>query len=190
MEALLTGESDPIPKIPHDQVYSGSAVLSGNGTFLVTAVGADSHAAKITMEARKFSKINSELRGSLERVVKWISIALIPIIAIVFNSQMVARGGWATAWESGQWKEAAVSSVAAITAGIPQGLALMTTIAFALAALKLASKQVLIQEQPAVELLARVDTVCLDKTGTLTEGGVLFGELDPLTHNSLPTGLF
>lgn len=187
-EALLTGESDPIPKIPHDQVYSGSAVLSGNGTFLVTAVGADSHAAKITMEARKFSKINSELRGSLERVVKWISIALIPIIAIVFNSQMVARGGWATAWESGQWKEAAVSSVAAITAGIPQGLALMTTIAFALAALKLASKQVLIQEQPAVELLARVDTVCLDKTGTLTEGGVLFGELDPLTHNSLPYG--
>lgn len=185
-ESLLTGESDAIPKTPQDPVYSGAAVLSGNGTFLVTAVGADSHAAKITKEARKFSKINSELRGSLERVVKWISIALIPIIAIVLNSQMIARGGWEAAWRSGEWREAAVSSVAAITAGIPQGLALMTTIAFALAALKLASKQVLIQEQPAVELLARVDTVCLDKTGTLTEGGVSFHQLHPIAAETLP----
>ncbi|MFC0582172.1 HAD-IC family P-type ATPase [Micrococcoides hystricis] len=185
-EALLTGEADPIPKVTHDSAYSGSAVLSGNGTYLVTAVGADSHAAKITKEARKFSKINSELRGSLERVVKWITVALVPIIAIVLNSQMIARGGWAQAWQSGEWKDAAVSSVAAITAGIPQGLALMTTIAFALAALKLASKQVLIQEQPAVELLARVDTVCLDKTGTLTEGGVSFGEFHPVGEATLP----
>lgn len=185
-ESLLTGESDPVPKVPEDQMFSGSAVLSGSGMFVVEAVGPDSHAAKITKEARKFTKINSELRGALEKVVKWISIALVPIIAIVLNSQMVARGGWAEAWEDGSWKEAAVASVAAITAGIPQGLALMTTIAFALAALKLAKVNVLIQEQPAVELLARVDTVCLDKTGTLTEGGVRFGEYHAVTDSDLP----
>jgi cation-transporting P-type ATPase E len=180
-ESMLTGESDPVGKLPGDVVLSGSAVLSGHGLFRVSAVGADSHASQLAIEARKFSKIPSELRGALDTVAKWLTIALVPIVAIILNGQVQAIGGWAYALQNNAIEPAVVASVAAITSMIPQGLALMTTISFAVAALKLARDQVLIQEQPAVEILARVDTVCLDKTGTLTEGRIVFDELTDLT---------
>lgn len=173
-ESMLTGESDPVGKGPGDVVLSGSAVLSGHGLFRVAAVGADSHASQLAIEARAFSKTPSELRGALDTVATWLTIALVPIVALVLNGQVQAIGGWAYALEHDAIEPAVVASVAAITSMIPQGLALMTTIAFAVAALKLAQDKVLIQEQPAVEILARVDTVCLDKTGTLTEGRIVF----------------
>lgn len=179
-EALLTGENDPVPKSPGDAVLSGSAVVAGTGLVRATAVGAASHAARLSAEARRFSAIRSELRGALEKVARWLTIGLVPIIAVILHGQMTAVGGWAHAL--GQPREVAlepalIASVAAVTSMIPQGLALMTTIAFAVSALKLAQHEVLIQEQPAVEVLARVDTVCLDKTGTLTHGGVGFHAL-------------
>nr|WP_246858457.1 HAD-IC family P-type ATPase [Citricoccus sp. SGAir0253] len=179
-ESLLTGESDAVGKLPGHAVLSGSAVLSGHGLFRVSAVGADSHASQLAIEARRFSRIHSELRGALDTVAKWLTIALVPIVAVIVNGQVQAIGGWAHALATGAMEPAVVASVAAITSMVPQGLALMTTIAFAVAALKLARDQVLIQEQPAVEILARVDTVCLDKTGTLTEGRIVFDAATPL----------
>ncbi|GGH61839.1 HAD-IC family P-type ATPase [Rothia aerolata] len=179
-ESMLTGENDPVAKMPGDRVLSASAVVGGSGRVQLTAVGAKSHAAKLSREAKKFSTIHSELRAAMERVVRWITWALIPIIAIVLNGQMVAAGGWGPALESGAWQDALIVAVSSIASMIPQGLALMTTISFATAAVKLAQHEVLIQEQPAVEVLARVDVVCFDKTGTLTEGGVRFSQLLPL----------
>ncbi|XKH57417.1 HAD-IC family P-type ATPase [Citricoccus nitrophenolicus] len=195
-ESLLTGEADAVGKRPGDAVLSGSAVLSGTGLVRVTAVGPDSHASRLATEARRFSKIPSELRGALDTVATWLTIALVPIAALIVNGQVQAVGGWARALEQDAIEPAVVASVAAITSMIPQGLALMTTISFAVAALKLARQEVLIQEQPAVEILARVDTVCLDKTGTLTEGRIVFDgstDLTPATHHgqhgqSTPSG--
>lgn len=180
-ESMLTGENDAVPKYPGDKVLSASAVVGGTGRVRIYAVGEKSHAAKLAREAKKFTAINSELRAGLERVVKWITWAIIPIIAIVLNGQMVAAGGWSHAIESGAWEDALIVAVSSIASMIPQGLALMTTISFATAAVKLAQDDVLIQEQPAVEVLARVDVVCFDKTGTLTEGGVRFNKTLPLT---------
>lgn len=176
-ESMLTGENDPVAKTPGDTVLSASSVVGGSGKMQIQAVGAKAHAAKLAQEAKKFTLIHSELRAGMERIVRWITLALIPIIAIVVNGQMVAFGGWQAALASGAWQDALVVAVSSISAMIPQGLALMTTISFALAAVKLAQDEVLIQEQPAVEVLARVDVVCFDKTGTLTEGGVRFERL-------------
>ncbi|MDY6055864.1 HAD-IC family P-type ATPase [Micrococcus sp.] len=176
-ESLLTGESDPVGKTPGDTLLSGSAVVAGTGLVRATAVGADSHAARLASEARRFTRIHSELRAALETVARWLTVALVPIVAVILHGQMTAAGGWDLALSSPRetaLEPALVATVAAVTAMIPQGLALMTTISFAVAALKLAQREVLIQEQPAVEILARVDTVCLDKTGTLTEGGIGF----------------
>lgn len=173
-ESLLTGENDPVGKKPGDQVLSASSVIGGSGKIRLSAVGSKSRAAKITAEARQFTTIHSELRAGMERVVTWITWALVPIIAVVLNGQMQAAGGWQVALGSGTWRDALITSVSSVASMIPQGLALMTTISFAVASVKLAQSEVLIQEQPAVEVLARVDTVCFDKTGTLTEGGVRF----------------
>lgn len=175
-ESMLTGESYPVAKRRDDRVLSGTAVLAGTGRFKVTAVGERAHAVRITTEAKRYRKINSELRQALEKVALWVSVALLPIAAVVVNGQMQAHGGWSSAWETGLWREAVVTAVSSVTAMIPQGLALMTTIAFAVAAVKLSQQNVLIQEQPAVEVLARVDMVCLDKTGTLTDGSIAFDQ--------------
>lgn len=173
-ESLLTGESDPIAKTPGGEVLSGSAVVSGSGTVRVQRVGIESFASKLTAEAKRFSLVNSEIRNSINKIVLYITWALVPIILLVINGQMQAKGGWAVALGNGDWKEAVVSAIAAIVAMIPEGLVLLTSISFGLAAMTLARRQVLVQELPAVEGLARVDMVCLDKTGTLTEGEIVF----------------
>ncbi|WP_258934628.1 HAD-IC family P-type ATPase [Nesterenkonia pannonica] len=173
-ESMLTGEARAVPKHRDDRLLSGTAVLVSTGRFVVTAVGPKAHAVQLAAQAKKYLKINSEIRRALERIAFWLSLALIPITAVVFNGQMQAHGGWAEAWASGEWQEGLVTAVSSVTAMIPAGLALMTTISFALAAVKLAHNHVLIQEQPAVEILARVDVVCLDKTGTLTDGTIAF----------------
>ena len=169
-ESLLTGESDPVAKSVGDAALSGSAVVAGYGSARVHAVGAESYASALTAEARRFSLVNSEIRNSINRIILYIAWALIPIIVLVINGQMSAHGGWRAAIATGDWRIAVVSAVASIVAMIPEGLVLLTSISFGMAAVTLARKQVLVQELPAVEGLARVDMVCLDKTGTLTEG--------------------
>nr|WP_244857908.1 HAD-IC family P-type ATPase [Agromyces archimandritae] len=186
-ESLLTGESDPVDKQPGDAVLSGSIVVGGEGSAVVTTVGADSFAARLASEAKRFSLVNSELRSSVDRILKWITWAIFPIILIVVNANMQAAGGWAEAIAGGAWNSAAVASIAAVIAMIPLGLVLMTSIAFAVGAVKLGTHNVLVQELPAVEGLARVDVICLDKTGTITSGEVVFDEAFPL-GGSQPTG--
>ena len=180
-ESLLTGENDAIAKRPGDMVLSASSVLGGTGRVLLSAVGAHSRASKISNEARQFAPIQSELRDALNRVVRWITCALAVIIPIVMWGQIQAAGGWDTVVEQNLWERVNIAVVSSVASMIPQGLALMTTLAFAAAAVSLGRKhKILVQEQPAVEVLARVDTVCFDKTGTLTEGGVIFDSVRPL----------
>ncbi|MBG6213242.1 magnesium-transporting ATPase (P-type) [Cryobacterium sp. CAN_C3] len=185
-ESLLTGEVEAVDKLPGDEVLSGSGVVAGSGTARVIRVGANSFAHQVTSEARRFSLVNSELRNALNRIVRWISWALLPLMALVLNGQMKALGGWTVAIESGSWQRGVVSAVASTVSMIPQGLVLITSVAFALAAVKLAHNQVLIQELPAVEGLARVDVICLDKTGTLTEGDIAFDAAHETTADDGP----
>ncbi|NYD66976.1 HAD-IC family P-type ATPase [Agromyces atrinae] len=181
-ESMLTGESEPVDKGPGDRVLSGSVVVAGRGTAVVDRVGADSFANKLASEAKRFSLIASELRGSIDRVLKWITWIIGPMALLVLNSQMVAQGGWAAAIESGRWQEAGVGTMASVIAMIPLGLVLMTSIAFAVGAVKLSGHKVLVQELPAVEVLARVDLICLDKTGTITTGDIRFDEAHPVSE--------
>lgn len=180
-ESMLTGESDPVDKGIGDAVLSGSIVIGGGGTAIVDKVGADSFANTLSSEAKQFSLVASELRSSIDRVLGWVAWIIGPVSLLVLNAQMVSRGGWAEAIESGAWQDAAVAAIAAIVAMIPLGLVLMTSIAFAVGAVRLANRKVLVQELPAVEGLARVDLICLDKTGTLTEGDIVFDAAHPLS---------
>ena len=184
-ESLLTGESDPVQKQIGSEVLSGSIVVGGLGFARVNRVGADTYASKLTLEARRFSMVNSELRNSINRIVKWLSWALLPVVLISANGQVQAVGGWISAIASGAWLEALVKAISSIITVVPQGLVLLTSLTFAVAAMKLARRQVLVQELPAVEGLARVDTICFDKTGTLTEGDIEFDQTFELSRHDL-----
>ncbi|MGQ2916262.1 HAD-IC family P-type ATPase [Microbacterium aurantiacum] len=175
-ESMLTGESDAVDKRPGDDALSGSIVVSGEGLAQATRVGADSYANTFASEAKRFSLVASEVRSSINRVLKWMSWIIGPVGLLVVNAQMVALGGWASASESGEWVQAVVNAIAAITAMIPLGLVLISSITFAVGAAKLANRQVLVNELPAVEGLARVDMICLDKTGTITAGDIAFDD--------------
>ena len=177
-ESILTGESEPVEKNIGNTVLASSAVSAGRGLAKVTRVGSNTYASKITLEAKKFSLVSSELRNAINKVIKWISWALLPFVLIAANGQMQARGGWVAAIADGSWLEATVAAIASVIAFVPQGLVLITSITFAVAAMKLANKKVLLQELPAVEGLARVDVVCFDLTGTLTEGDIEFETLE------------
>jgi cation-transporting P-type ATPase E len=178
-ESMLTGESEPVDKAVSDELLSGSIVTAGSAAARVSRVGADSYANKFAVEAKRFSQVHSELRTSVNRVLTWAGWFILPIGALVFNAQMIAEGGWPLALSGGRWADAVVSTVAAVMAMIPLGLVLMTSIAFAVGAVKLSRYQVLVQELAAVEGLARVDTICLDKTGTLTFGDIVFDAIHP-----------
>lgn len=177
-ESMLTGESDSVHKQRDDEVLSGSTVAAGRGYVKVTKVGADSYANKLTSEAKRFSLVNSELKNAINKVLRVIAWAIGPLILLVFNSQIVSRGGWLHF--SDVWRDAVVAVVASVASMIPLGLVLITSISFTVAAVKLARSKVLVQELPAVEGLARVDMICLDKTGTLTEGVVTYDSAVPL----------
>ncbi|GAA3643362.1 HAD-IC family P-type ATPase [Microbacterium awajiense] len=179
-ESMLTGESDAVDKKPGDEALSGSIVVAGEGDAVAVRVGAEAYANRFADEAKKFSMVSSELRTSIDRVLRWMAWLIGPIGLLVLNAQMMVAGGWGTAWESGSWVQAVVNTIAALTAMIPLGLVLMTSIAFAVGAAKLAGKQVLVNELPAVEGLARIDVICLDKTGTLTAGEIEFDAAHPL----------
>lgn len=181
-ESMLTGESDAVDKRPGDEALSGSIVVAGEGTARVTRVGAESYANAFAAEAKRFQLVSSELRTSIDRVLRWVGWGIGPIGLLVLNAQMMVAGGWAQAWQQGTWQQAVVNTIASLTAMIPLGLVLMTSIAFAVGAARLAGKKVLVNELPAVEGLARVDIICLDKTGTLTAGEIRFDaalELSP-----------
>ncbi len=172
-ESILTGESDPVRPDPGDRVLSGTTVTAGTALVRTTAVGADAYANRLATEARRYSLVTSELQAGTNRILRWISWVIVPVGLLVFWSQLrLSDGGTAAALADGQWRTALVSGVASVVGMVPQGLVLLTSVNFATASLKLARRKVLVQELPAVEVLARVDTLCLDKTGTLTTGRI------------------
>lgn len=162
-ESLLTGEADPVHKHPGEEVLSGSFVVAGSGLMQATKVGADSYATQLAAEARKFSVTRSELMDAIMRFVRIMTMVLIPLGILLFYSQMLASPDWQTALSG---------TVAGVVTMVPEGLVLLTSVAMAVAVIRLGRQQTLVQEMPAVEVLARVDVVCVDKTGTLTEPGM------------------
>ncbi|MFF2547393.1 cation-translocating P-type ATPase [Kitasatospora sp. NPDC058063] len=163
-ESLLTGEPDPVLKQPGAQVMSGSFVVAGAGAFTATKVGREAYAAQLAEEASKFTLVKSELRSGIDSILRIITYLLIPTALGLIISQLAVEGR--------DWREAVRRMVAGIVPMVPEGLVLLTSVAFAIGVVRLGRKQCLVQELPAIEGLARVDTVCLDKTGTLTEGGM------------------
>ncbi|MFE6864349.1 HAD-IC family P-type ATPase [Nocardia sp. NPDC057668] len=180
-ESLLTGEADPIDKSVGAPVMSGSFVVSGSGAYRATKVGKDAYAAKLADEASKFTLVNSELRNGINTILKVITYLLIPAGLLSIYNQLVSSG------ES--WRPAVNGMVAALVPMVPEGLVLMTSIAFAVGVVRLGRRQCLVQELPAIEGLARVDVVCADKTGTLTENGMRLGEIRPVDGDSVGAAL-
>ncbi|MGX1312826.1 cation-transporting ATPase E [Streptomyces calvus] len=163
-ESLLTGEADPVPKMPGDQVMSGSFVVAGGGSFQATRVGREAYAAQLAEEASRFTLVHSELRSGISTILKYVTWMMIPTAIGLVISQLVVKDN--------ELKDSVARTVGGIVPMVPEGLVLLTSIAFAVGVIRLGRKQCLVQELPAIEGLARVDTVCLDKTGTLTEGGM------------------
>ncbi|MGH2754213.1 MAG: HAD-IC family P-type ATPase [Actinomycetota bacterium] len=176
-ESLLTGESDPVAKEESDRLLSGSFVVAGSGRFVATAVGRNSYAAGLASAAQEFSLVTSEIQGGINNILRWVTWALVPTAILLFASQM------------SQGTESAISgAIAGVVALVPEGLVLLTSITFAVGVVRLASFRVLVQQLPAIEVLARIDVICLDKTGTITEGarGLTLSEVEALTPNARP----
>ena len=171
-ESLLTGESDAVPKSEDDEVLSGSFVAAGSGWFRATAVGTGAYAHRLAEEARRFTLVRSELRDGINSLLKWITWVLVPTAVVLVWSQIRSSEE-----EGGSATEAVQGTVAGIVAMVPEGLVLLTSLAFALGVVRLGRKNVLTQELAAIEGLARVDVVCLDKTGTLTENRLSVSEV-------------
>jgi len=176
-ESLLTGESEPVAKDVGDDAMSGSFVAAGTGRYRATAVGADAYAARIAQDARRFILTGSELRSGIDLILRYVTWAIVPTAALLFASQLRAHDGW---------RDAMSGAVAGTVAMVPEGLVLLTSIAFSVAVVRLARQRVLVQELPAVEGLARVDVLCIDKTGTLTEGRLSVEEIDRLDDGVEP----
>ncbi|MCM1942933.1 cation-translocating P-type ATPase [Streptomyces sp. G3] len=163
-ESLLTGEADPVVKQPGDQVMSGSFVVAGGGAFRATKVGREAYAAQLAEEASRFTLVQSELRSGISTILKYVTWMMVPTAIGLILSQLLAKDN--------ALDDSIARTVGGIVPMVPEGLVLLTSVAFAIGVIRLGRKQCLVQELPAIEGLARVDTVCLDKTGTLTEGGM------------------
>lgn len=184
-ESLLTGESDPVAKHLADKVLSGSIVVAGRGEVRVTAVGAEAYANSLAAAARRFTLTRSELVAGTNRLLRWISLSMLVVGPLLLWSQFRSK-------DNHGWQDSVTGAVAALVGMVPEGLVLLTSLAFMLATVSLARQQTLVQELPAVEGLARVDVVCLDKTGTLTTGDIEFDELRLLgstTHGDAASAL-
>ncbi|MCQ4081414.1 cation-translocating P-type ATPase [Streptomyces sp. RB6PN25] len=171
-ESLLTGEADPVLKEPGDPVMSGSFVVAGGGAFTATKVGREAYAAALAEEASRFTLVHSELRSGISQILKYVTWMMIPVAIGLIISQLYVQ--------QHDWREAVRRMVGGIVPMVPEGLVLLTSVAFAIGVIRLGRKQCLVQELPAIEGLARVNVVCLDKTGTLTEGGMDVTELRTL----------
>ncbi|MCT9091279.1 HAD-IC family P-type ATPase [Streptomyces sp. ASQP_92] len=171
-ESLLTGEADPVLKKPGDTMMSGAFVVAGGGAFRATKVGREAYAAQLAEEASRFTLVHSELRSGISTILKYVTWMMIPTALGLVLSQLVVKDN--------DVKDSIARTVGGIVPMIPEGLVLLTSVAFAIGVIRLGRKQCLVQELPAIEGLARVDVVCLDKTGTLTEGGMDVTELRPL----------
>ncbi|MET9764625.1 HAD-IC family P-type ATPase [Streptomyces sp. NPDC006372] len=171
-ESLLTGEADPVVKRPGEQVMSGSFVVAGAGAFQATKVGREAYAAQLAEEASRFTLVHSELRSGISTILKYVTWMMVPTAIGLIISQLFVKDN--------PFKDSVARTVGGIVPMVPEGLVLLTSVAFAIGVIRLGRKQCLVQELPAIEGLARVDTVCLDKTGTLTEGGMDVTELRPL----------
>ena len=170
-ESLLTGEADAVEKTPGSEVLSGSFVSAGSGMYRATRVGADSYAAKLAEDARRFELAHSELRRGVDVILRWLSIIIPPTALLLLLRQLAALDAW---------QEALQATVAAAVAMVPDGLVLLTSLSFVTGVIALARRRVLAKELASVELLARVDTLCLDKTGTITTGDISLGMVEPL----------
>ena len=172
-ESLLTGESDPILKQPGDELFSGSFVVSGNCKARVERVGEENYIQKLTKQARKYEKPKSEIMRSLNLIIRIVGVLIFilgPIYFIMcYGKNMGLDGAW---FGNSEYKEAVTTTAGAIVGMIPSGLFLLTSIALATSVVKLAHNKTLVQELYCIEMLARVDTLCLDKTGTITDGSM------------------
>lgn len=168
-ESALTGESDPITKQVGDAVRSGSAVIGGGGTIRATAVGSSTWIHELTVQAKEFVLAESELRRGVDQILRVVGWVIVPIAALLVWSQIRADD---------PFDEALVASVAGVVGLVPQGLVLLVSLALAVGVIRLARHQVVVQELHAVEGLARVDVLCLDKTGTLTTGEMTLDRIE------------
>ena len=180
-ESLLTGESVPVIKRYGEVLYSGSHAVAGSGIMRVTQVGPNAYASRLALEAKRFGLVRSELREGIDRILNFIFWGLAPLAGLLLMSQLQAGLELQDAW---------IKTIAGLVGVIPQGLVLLTSMVFAVSVIRLGQRQVLVQELPAVEILARVDVLCLDKTGTLTDGGLSLAGVDVITpHDQLEEAL-
>ena len=173
-ESLLTGEADSIAKDIGDPAMSGSFVVAGSGAYRATRVGHEAYAAKLAEEASKFTLVKSELRSGINTILRFITYLLIPAGLLIIYTQLFTTGAG--------WRESVLRMVGALVPMVPEGLVLLTSIAFAVGVVRLGRRQCLVQELPAIEGLARVDVVCADKTGTLTENGMRVADTKPVSE--------
>jgi cation-transporting ATPase E len=170
-ESLLTGESDPVVKDEGEEIRSGSFVAAGSGAYRAGKVGREAYAVRLAEEARRFTLTHSELRSAIDTILTVVTFAILPTAALLFFSQLSNHDNL---------RDALAASVAGTVAMVPEGLVLLTSLAFAVGVMRLARHRVLVQELPAVEGLARVDVLCIDKTGTLTEGRLVVANVEVL----------
>ncbi|MDX6738419.1 HAD-IC family P-type ATPase [Actinocorallia sp. A-T 12471] len=175
-ESLLTGEAEPVAKRPGDEMLSGSFVVAGSGSFTAGKVGRDAYAARLVEEASRFKLAESELQTGINKFLKYVTWLLVPVGVLLTISQFLSTRSFS---------DAVVGAVAGVVTMVPEGLVLMTSIAFAVGVVRLGRRRCLVQELPAIEGLARVDVLCLDKTGTLTEPGMDLEKVVP-TREGLP----
>ncbi|OBG61883.1 MULTISPECIES: cation-translocating P-type ATPase [unclassified Mycobacterium] len=183
-ESLLTGEADPIGKATGDAVMSGSFVVAGSGAYRATKVGPEAYAAKLAEEASKFTLVKSELRNGINRILQFITYLLVPAgLLTIYTQFFTTHAGW---------RQSVLRTVGALVPMVPEGLVLLTSVAFAVGVVRLGQRRCLVQELPAIEGLARVDVVCADKTGTLTENGMRVAgveELEAVQRNNVEEAL-
>lgn len=176
-ESMLTGESRTVRHKVGEQVYSGATAVSGMALVKVNAVGSHSYAATLTAQAKVYKKTVSDLNKGINTILKFMTFLVVPLCILLILSQIHTVGGWGTALSTGEWRQAVVSAVAGVVGMIPEGLVLLTSLNFAVAVMRLARHNTLVQELESVETLARVDALNLDKTGTITDGGIAFNRL-------------
>jgi len=170
-ESLLTGEADPVDKTVGDRVLSGSFVAAGTGHVRATGIGSESYAAALAEEARRFTLVDSELRSGVNSILRWLTVIIPPAAGLLLLRLLVTED---------LWEEALRGTVAAAVAMVPDGLVLLTSLSFIVGVVALARRRALARELASVELLARVDTLCLDKTGTITTGEIAFAGIETI----------